>query len=278
MKKVLACLLMVIHHIGLYYSDRLPENVSLCLQFIGSLALPIFAYSLATGFLRTRNISLYFLRILGCFTLTQAVLVLVLPLSGQSSRIYPINDCFILVLGFIVLYAYELMLAVRPGDRIVSLRLIEAAADTNSDRFDVRIGSGDTGRLPVIPLPPFSAGGLFFSSVLLIFTSLVLSLTLPLEKGLFGILIVSVFYILERFKPQKNVYQVILWFLLLGILDMIIVYLCTKQISTNSLALPAVLLCLIPSRAKKPGRIIQYGFYLFYPVHILVLLLLRAII
>ena len=279
MKKALACIFMIIDHIGLYYADILPINIYYCFRMIGSLALPLFIYCLVFGFLRSKNAAAYFLRVLCCAIGTQLLIQLAFPLSGQTSLALPLTDCFILVLAFGLLYAYELMLASIPGDRIGSLRLIEAAADTNSDRFDVRLGNGRDGHLkkPGIAIPPFSSGGLFFASILLTFLSLVLSLLLPLDHAFWGLLLASVFYFLERIKPRENRLRIPLWFFLIAIIDLATVFLLTKQWSTNAISLVSVFICLLPSLEKKPSRFLQYFFYAFYPLHILLLIYLRIL-
>lgn len=280
MKKYLACLFMIIDHIGLYYADMLPVNVYHCFRFIGSLALPLFMYCLVFGLLRTSSASKYFFRILSCAVSTQLMIQLAFPILGRTPLDLPLTDCFLLVIAFVLLYAYELMLAAIPGDRIGSLRLIEAAANTNSDRFDVRIGAGQVGHLkkPGIVIPSISGGGLFFLSILLIFLSLVLSILLPLEKAFWGILLASVFYLMERIRIRESRFRIALWFLLIAVIDFVITYLSTKQWSTNAFSLLAVIVCLLPNIEKKPIRAVQIFFYLFYPLHILALILLRELL
>jgi hypothetical protein len=271
---------MTIDHIGLYYADVLPVNIYHCLRLVGSLALPLFMYCLVFGFLRTSSTTKYFYRILICALGTQLLIQLTLPMAGQTSLILPLTDCFLLVIAFILLYGFELMLAAIPGDRVGSLRLIEAAADTHSDRFDVRIGSGQDGHLkkPGITIPQISGGGLFFLSILLIFLSLILSIFLPLEKALWGMMLVSVFYVLERIRVRESRLRIALWFILIAVIDFVIIYISTKQWSTNAYSLLAVFLCLFPFLEKKPGRVIQSLFYVYYPLHILILIFLREVL
>lgn len=67
--KVVALLLMVVDHVGLYL---LPENVGL--RVVGRLAFPLFAYFFAQGYLHTSNHSRYLLRLLVTGIVAQVVL------------------------------------------------------------------------------------------------------------------------------------------------------------------------------------------------------------
>src|SRR5665647_595361 len=76
MIKWLAVLLMIIDHIGYYLGFLMPEPVVIGLRLIGRLSFPIFAYSIALGFLRTKNRTRYFWRMFLFSCITQAVLAL----------------------------------------------------------------------------------------------------------------------------------------------------------------------------------------------------------
>lgn len=63
MLKLIAILLMLIDHIGV---NLIPESTTLywICRLIGRLAMPIFSYQLALGFIHTKNLPRYFKRIL----------------------------------------------------------------------------------------------------------------------------------------------------------------------------------------------------------------------
>jgi len=278
-KKILACIFMVIGHIGMYYADRLPPMVSLTLRILGSLSLPLFAYSLAMGFLKTRNAGNYFLRLLSCALVTQAILYVFLPLSGLPIFSVPLNAVFTIVCAFGLIYGCELLFSI-PLDRIGSLHLIEENAQTHSDRYDVRIGSGrtaaDTG--PGVYIPQIQPAALFCLALGLIVASVLLSVFLNMEFGVFGVLTVLIFYLIEKCVTKNQTSWIFFGFLALDLLYILIYYAITRTISVNGASIASVFLCGLPSRKIRPPRAVQYAFYAFYPLHILALLLIRIIL
>ena len=278
MKKVLACFFMVIDHIGMFYADRLPNKVSFALRILGSLALPLFAYSFALGFLKTRNAGNYFLRLMSCAVVTQGILFLLLPLSGLSVFTVPLNAVFTMLCAFGLLYGCEILFSI-PLDRIGSLHLIEANAQTHSDRYDVRIGNGlsaaDVSR--GIYIPQLQSPLLFVMALLLIVIPILLSLFLNMEFGIFGVLTVLLFYLIEKRVAKNQISWVFFCFLALDLLYILIYYAITRTISLEGASIASVFLCYLPAKNKRPSPAVQYAFYAFYPLHILVLLLIRMI-
>lgn len=278
MKKVLACFFMVISHIGMYFSDMLPTEVSFALRILGSLALPLFAYSFALGFLKSRNAGNYFLRLLSCALITQVILFLFLPLSGLSVFTVPLNAVFTMLCAFGLLYGCEILFSI-PLDQIGSLHLIEANAHTHSDRFDVRLGNGhsaaDVSR--GIYIPQLQPPVLFVIALLLIVIPVILSIFLNMEFGIFGVLTVLLFYLIEKRVAKNQISWIFFCFLALDLLYILIYYAITRTISIEGASIASVFLCYLPVKNKRPSRAVQYAFYAFYPAHILVLLLIRMI-
>lgn len=279
MKKVLACIFLLIDHIGLYYADRLPVPVYLFLRVLGSLSLPLFAYSFARGFLRTHNSGLYFLRIFSCAMLAQVVLVTFLPVSGLRICDFPLNSLYTLLCSFGVLYGCELIFSI-PSDRVGSLHLIEANAESQSDRYGVRIGNGLSGTAPrtgaYIPSAPPAA--LFCLALLLIVPSVLVSVFVNMEYGIFGVLTVLLFYLVEKKVPKNRGTWMFFLFLVLDLAYVLIYYGVSKTFSVHGASIAAIFLCYLPVSDKKPPLAVKHAFYIFYPVHILVLLLLRLVI
>ncbi len=67
MLKMFACILMLIDHsaVALLPPITTQLNVSLVCRMIGRLAMPIFAYQLALGYIYTKNFNKYLLRMIG---------------------------------------------------------------------------------------------------------------------------------------------------------------------------------------------------------------------
>jgi len=95
MIKILAIIFMLIDHIGyVFFSDWT------FLRVIGRLALPLFAYGITQGYIRTRNVKMYFFRLL------------ILALVSQIPYNYALNTgyynvVFTLCMGLIILIVIE---------------------------------------------------------------------------------------------------------------------------------------------------------------------------
>lgn len=101
--KLIAIITMVIDHIA--YMDLLPSDYYFFSRTIGRIAFPIFAYYLAIGFTRTKNLKGYFMRILGFSVISQ------IPYSffNPEFKFNPLhlNIMFTLLIGLISLYLLE---------------------------------------------------------------------------------------------------------------------------------------------------------------------------
>ncbi len=269
---------MVIGHIGLFFEDRLPSLVSLAFKVIGSLSLPLFAYLFALGFLKTKNAGNYFLRLVGCALVTQAIIFFFFPLSGLSFFYLPLNAVFSMICAFGLLYGCELLFSI-PLDRIGSLHLIEENAHTHSDRYDVRIGCGKSvaDRSPGVYIPHLPPAGIWVLALLLIVSSVTLAVFVPMEFGIFGVLTALLFYIIEKCVARNQISWIFFFFLALDLLYILISFAVTQTISVYGASIAAVFLCYLPGKSKRPSRVVQYSFYAFYPLHILALLLIRLI-
>ena len=84
MLKLIACILMLIDHIGYFFYDFLPPEISTLLRVIGRLAFPIFAYSVALGYHRTRSQFRYLRRMLVFALLTEGILRIAAASTGFS--------------------------------------------------------------------------------------------------------------------------------------------------------------------------------------------------
>ena len=108
MLKVLACLTMLIDHIGYTFFPG-----ALWLRIIGRLAFPIFAWYVAVGFRRTHNRGRYLARLLGWGLLSQIPFALLFhkaSLSNPMSFIEGTNVLFTFVfavLGLLLISACE---------------------------------------------------------------------------------------------------------------------------------------------------------------------------
>ncbi len=273
MLKFLACLFMLLDHIGFYFSDYLPVPLMLVLRSIGRLAFPIFAWSVARGYTRTHNLVRYFLRMVIFAGLTEILLRLVHPYAGILMDWSNVLVTFSLALVFLAGY----QMATRSTlDMIASLRPISPTPNTlpTAPRFDVRVNVGGIELDRRIGLP---------LGVLMMLLAMSAAIWLKPDYGIYGLCTVWVFYAAHDRVPEKDQFR---WswqgFALLNVLFLIF-RLVTHDTSVDwailqCLSVAAVPLCYLRRNEKKPGPAAKYAFYLFYPLHILLLLLLRIFI
>jgi hypothetical protein len=273
MLKLLACLFMLIDHIGYYFDDFMPGELSLLMRGIGRLAFPIFAWSVALGYKRTRNPLRYFIRMALFAVLTEIVFIYAHQFAGLSYSFRNVMITFslaiVMIAGFHMAYRATL-------DMIASLRPVSPTPHTmpSATRYDVRINLGGIELDRRIGLPL----GLF-----MMLTAFMATLWLKPDYDFYGLFTVLFFFIVHDCLPEKDHEKIsILGFSIINILFMIIriadgntpVYWAIMQ-CLSILALP---LCYARIREKKPSTWAKYAFYIFYPAHIVVLLLVRTML
>jgi hypothetical protein len=276
MKKFLACVFMTFDHVGMFYRDLMPSELYVLFRLIGCMSMPLFAHEFAVGFLRTRDTGKYFIRLALFASLAQTILWLFFPLSGSMQFPLPLNSLYVLLFGFGILYGIEVLIS-KPPEKIASLRLINANADTKSDRFDVRIGEESGTTHPVglrIPSWPFVTMQIFALSLIVL--CITLPVFIPMQYGLFGVLTVLMFYSVERWVSGSKAIAAFICFLILNLAFMLISYQNTGDLDLRGASIAAVFLCFLPSSEKRPSRIVKYAFYLFFPLRLRILMLVRV--
>lgn len=205
MIKIIAIITMLLDHIGQVFFPNIEA-----FTIIGRLALPLFAWGIATGFKRTSNFKMY------------AVRLFVLALISQ----YPhdllfnsdyFNVCFTLLAGLLVLKLYEA--------KISYLLKIPAVI----------------GILAI-------AHSMYF------------------EYGIYGIALITIFYIFEG-KQYLIILQAVVTVFGIRFYN----YYPVQFVSI----LAVIMIALLQKYDFRINRIVQYG---FYPSHILLLLLLKNIL
>lgn len=204
--KIIACILMAIDHIGaIIYTDNDLYRV------IGRLSFPIFAFLLTEGYMHTKNLKKYFLRLFIFAIIPQ------IPYS-LAFGMDILNIFFTLFFG---------MLAILIDDKIVNP----------------------------------------YKKWIIIIGIILLSEILHMDYGYYGIIMIFLF------KKYKDNWKYLLTSLIL--LNITIYPVWNLQLFSLG-ALP-----LIKMYNKKIGfmnKLVKYGFYTFYPVHILVIYLINEYI
>lgn len=97
--KIIACISMFIDHLGYSIFHKFSY-----FNYIGRLAFPIFAFQISEGFVHTKNLKKYFLR-LGVFAIISQI-PFQLFLSTFSDE-FSLNIFFTLLLGLLSIYIYD---------------------------------------------------------------------------------------------------------------------------------------------------------------------------
>lgn len=213
--KILACIFMLIDHIGFCLLSGLP-----ILRIIGRLAFPIFAFQIAVGFKHTSNRKKYFLRMLIFALVSQIPFFIFRDVAGYSGIALNIGFTFVL--------------------SIISLYFVELAKKKN----------------------------ILFA--LLTIPVLILASYLNVDYKWYGIAVVITFYLFDL----KSAFGFVSTFILLLALSLVHVY--TSNASAIQLYSLFSLILLMFYNNKK-GYDLRYLFYAFYPVHLLILSLIKYI-
>lgn len=205
------------------------------MTYVGRMAFPIFAFQIAEGYLHTSNFKKYALRLLGFAVVTE------IPFNlFYSSRVfnpYHQNVLFTLLLGLIAISVIDKMKKNRTAKNIAL-------------------------------------------SVLWLVLICVASTVGFVDYGFLGVLTVVAFYLLRDFPFA--------WLAQLAAMVLINIVFFEGQVFPveilgKTIEIPSqgfAVLSLIPiwlysGKKGKSSKVMQYGFYAFYPVHMLVLYLIK---
>lgn len=205
------------------------------MTYIGRLTFPIFAFLISEGFIHTSNVRKYIFRLLGFALISE----IPFNLFYGGSWFYPYhqNVMFTLLLG------------------LLGIVVIDKA---RKEKTAKAIGKA------VLLLIPISLGAF---------------IGFP-DYGFWGYLTVIMFYLFRGF-PFAWVLQLAGMILLHIVLPegqnlIVDIFGKTLEFPVQSFAVLALIpIWLYGGKKGKGGKILQYGFYAFYPVHMLVLYLIR---
>ncbi|TCK97766.1 TraX protein [Natranaerovirga hydrolytica] len=210
--KYIAILSMFIDHIG---AILFPEIIGF--RIIGRLAFPIFAFLLTEGFIHTKNIKRYTLRLV--FFAIISEIPFNMAFYNRLFYMGHLNIFFTLLLG------------------LVSLILFEKYKDKKN-----LVGS------------------------LCVYMVMIIGLLLNVDYSIYGVLMIFVFYYF-RYEYKKIVIYI-------GAINTIIA-LSSFSINMNLQSLiqlfAIVSLAVIALYNGQKGKQIQYFFYIFYPLHLMIL-------
>ena len=237
--RLIACCLMLMDHM---WATVIPG--ANWLTYAGRLAFPIFAFQIAEGFFHTSDVKKYAKRLL-IFGLISEI-----PFNMMyvSSPVYPFhqNVMFTLLLGLLIINELEKLRVLPGADAIPKSEVIKTLI------FGV-----------------LKIAGLIFLSVF----------TFP-DYGLLGVLTIVLFYICHGL-PFGWVLQIAgrVYINIIAAEGLSIsVTICGSEIMfpTQGFAVLSLLIIWLYNGKKgRSSKTLKYGFYAFYPVHMLVLSLIR---
>ena len=224
--KYLAALFMLIDHIGMVFY---PTNM--IYRIIGRLAMPIFAYGIAMGFMKTSSLKKYVIR-LSIFTIISQPVFAFMQYSVYK-RVTGVNigATFLIAIGCLVTIC----------GRGLREKKVEEIVSWQKDIKDTVI------------------------RLIILSSLLVLSEILNCDYGIYGVLVVMVFYVGITIKKDNVGY--------LGFAIITIIYSLTSHSSIQLFSILSIVL--IPYTKNKVNYIPRYFFYIFYPLHMLVIALAK---
>lgn len=234
--KIIAILTMTIDHIGAIlgaegYGGILSYDTYMILRTIGRLAFPIFCYLIVEGYFHTRSAKKYSIRLFVFALISQ--LPFNLAIKGDISKFYTLNIFFTLLLGLILIWIIDTL--------IKKIHLSESKPHQSE-------------LLPYI----FATIAIFYA----------VDNFVPIDYGVYGLLLILVFYFFRAKEetlenPDAGTKAVLMQFIAMGI----ITFLFSSGIQIYSL------FALIPiaMHNHKKGKGLKYFFYMYYPLHLLII-------
>ncbi len=269
MLKWIAIISMVIDHIAYYFFDQMPPELYEFMRSIGRLAMPIFAFSLAFGFIKSKNCFKYFFRLTSTAIISEIVIRYTFQMIGYVR--HGINILFTFALSLVFLAALKILL--NSGyDLLVRMQPVGSTGlpeDQLPYQFRVSLGG--------IELPPLVGLllGLVFMTI-----SIFCTVYYDVEYGLYGILMVLAFYLVLEYKHEKPLYWAYGLVFAVNLLFQVGECLSLGEPfdfnPSQWLTILAVPICFTPGINNKVQTSWQkYFFYAFYPCHLALLALLR---
>jgi len=239
MLKIIACVLMLIDHMG---AALFPKVI--ILRMIGRLSFPIFAYLIAIGYSKTNSFSKYLYRMVIFAAVSQ------IPFSLAFSEEISVHSFSDFLRFFLVTPYPHLNIFFTLAVGLIAIR----AWDKGESRFGKTIAVVGLG---------------------------VAAQTFSTDYGIYGVAMILAFYVFRDTKIKIVVSQTIV-FVLFYASQILLVALTYPGVSIKLVwfnqALSLLALVFIFSYNGERGKDFKYLFYAFYPVHLLVIGLIKIFV
>ena len=232
--KIIAMITMFCDHLG----DAIFKGFSY-FNYIGRIAFPIFAFQISEGYIHTKNLKKYLIRLMIFALISQIPYILFLSLYSRGVRL---NVFFTLALGLIAICLHSYI------------------HKDISGTIDTRIKSS----IPNISLK-------LIVEFLPVAAVCIIGELAKVDYGWWGVLLVFIFYYFKQNKLAMNISFITMCIIYYGI-DII-------QTGFNTIyiwlfAFNVLPILFINLYNGKQGKKIKYLLYIFYPAHLLILYLL----
>lgn len=264
--KTIAILTMTIDHVNnIFYKIPL-------LNMIGRIAFPLFCFQIVVGYAKTRNLKKYLLRLFLFAIISQ------IPYHMFMQRLketYSTNVLITLFFGVIAMYLYD----IRVNNKNDKIELMDSRGNILLKRMNLKYDGLLYGLCTIIKCTT-------------IFIVMLICYLLNSDYNAWGIilvLIIHAFYPFDgkiRFMSKTintNKFYAITMFLIIMMIMCLVKYITYYGELKNIDILKYTLFTFIPSifillANGKKGISLKYFFYLYYPLHILIILLVEKII
>lgn len=226
--KIIAFITMIVDHIGYFFYYLFDISTLYTLRAIGRIAMPIFTFLIYQGFKNTSNLKLYFKRLVSLASITQTIVVIMGIIAWKYKPGYDVK--FYLDLNIVFSFALGIIL----------LYVID-----NFKKVEKK-------------------GILDYIYLTLILSSVVgLYVILPLDYGILPMLMMLVFYALDKLKERNNR----IGMYILTIISIIVYLILIDGVKKFAiLSLPILLLY-----NGQKGTSIKRLFYYAYPIQFITL-------
>ncbi|MCB2299019.1 TraX family protein [Clostridium tagluense] len=238
MLKIIAILLMLIDHMG---AALFPETT--IMRMIGRLSFPIFAYLIAVGYSKTNSFPKYLRRLLIFAVVSQIPFSLAFT---EQVRIYSLSDFFRFFVG-------------GPNPHLNIF-------------FTLAIG--------LLAIRVWDKGELRFGRIMAVLALGITAIAFHTDYGIYGVAMMLAFYIFRDNKIKTVISQTSVY-ILFDALQPLVYVLKSPGVSIElawfNQALSLLSLIFIFMYNGKKGKDLKYFFYAFYPVHLLVIGLIKIL-
>ena len=237
------------------------------MNVIGRIAFILFAFQIALGYRKTKDISKYFFRLIIFAVIAQIPYHLYLQTIG-----FPINlnIIFTLFSGLLTILVWDM-------DVYKDKKVIKVAVGNSDKKLSKK---GKDKKYKGLTFPEFC--GVWIFKIALIATVLILSNIAKMDYGILGILTILGIHIFYPFDKKERAYKIPLYVFLVfafGMLDNMELFKnipIEMSIFTVLAVVLSGLITLLYNGKKGPN--IKWVGYLFYPLHLLLLVGLSFII